>query len=147
MTNRLETPEYRVFSRFLIAHAKLMREFDATLREVCDIPLSWFDVLVHVSLEPGQRVTHTRLGERTLMSQGGVTRLVDRMVKAGLVARRASRADRRKSYVVLTDSGREKLAEAMPTQLDSIQELFVQHLEDGDTEVMDGFFRRVLGLE
>ena len=52
------------------------------------------------------------------MSQSALARLVSRLEADGLVERRACSNDRRGVYAVITDAGRERLAEAQPTQRD-----------------------------
>ena len=147
MQNPLESDEIRVWKIFLRAHASLMREMDSRLQKAHGVSMTWMDILVQLSLAENQRLTHTRLSERVLLTGGGTTRAVDRMVKAGLVVRRASRKDRRTSFVVLTAKGATTLEEMTSGQLNAIEELFSRHLRDGDIPVMRAFFKRVLSEE
>ena len=58
------------------------------------------------------------LGEvqrRILVSSGGITFLVDRLVAKGLVERRACPSDRRARYAALTAKGEELLDEIFPS--------------------------------
>lgn len=58
------------------------------------------------------------LGEvrkKILVSSGGITYLVDRLVGRGLVERRESPDDRRASFVDLTDAGRALIEGAFPS--------------------------------
>ena len=50
------------------------------------------------------------------MSQSALSRLVGRLADEGLVERRQCSEDRRGVYASLTEAGRERLAEAEPTQ-------------------------------
>ena len=54
------------------------------------------------------------------LTTGGVTRLVDRMAEAGLVARQNCPNDRRSIHVVLTPQGRAVLERAIAAHVDSI---------------------------
>jgi len=56
--------------------------------------------------------TITRLAELTLCTRGNVTRLVQRLLEAGLVAVRSDSADQRLVRVVLTELGADRLAAA-----------------------------------
>lgn len=141
----LNSDEVKVWLMFLRSHASLMRKMEAELQQVHGMSLTWLDALVQLSLEEGKRMTHTRLSERMLVSRGGVTRLVDRMEKAGLVTRRASETDRRTSYVVMTEKGAEALKAMLPTQEESVVRNFIRHLRQEDTLVVRNFLARVLG--
>jgi DNA-binding MarR family transcriptional regulator len=52
--------------------------------------------------------------DTVLMTKSGVSRLVDRMETAGLVARSGCPSDRRGAFAVITELGREKLSRATP---------------------------------
>lgn len=54
------------------------------------------------------------VGRKVLASSGGVTYLVDKLVKRGLVERQACPSDRRASYAALTDEGRRSMTEIFP---------------------------------
>ena len=75
------------------------------------IPLVWFDVLIHIGGAEEGRLTMSRLSAEVALTTGGVTRLVDRMVDAGLVARQNCPSDRRSVHVVLTPAGQATLAQ------------------------------------
>ena len=145
MDYTLNSDEMQVWVKFLRAHAMLMREMEANLQAETGMSLVWMDVLVQLSLEDGQRMTHTRLSQRRLISQGGLTRLVDRMAKAGLVKRQRSRTDRRTSYVVLTEKGSEALKAMYPIQYQNIAQMFINHLNADSAPVVSEFLAKVLG--
>ncbi len=90
---------------------------------------------------------HQALAESLLLSRSGVTRLVDRMAEAGLVCRESSPEDRRVSYVVMTQPGRDALDRASPGHMRGIAQHFVRYLEAGDVAHLQGFFSRVLDGE
>lgn len=56
------------------------------------------------------------------VSSGGVTFLVDRLEKKGLVERRSSREDRRSKQAALTAKGEEIAAEILPAHAERIRE-------------------------
>jgi MarR family transcriptional regulator, organic hydroperoxide resistance regulator len=58
--------------------------------------------------------TVSKLAERALSQQPTLTKVLDRMVDGGLVARLEDAADRRRVYVRLTDNGRQLAAELIP---------------------------------
>jgi DNA-binding MarR family transcriptional regulator len=72
----------------------------------------------------------TDLSAQTSLTTSGVTRVVDRLVDRGLVARQACATDRRTTYAVVTDAGRDLLAAALPGHLALIETWLVAPLRD-----------------
>ncbi len=72
-------------------HRRLTDSLGRELEQSVGIPLVFFDVLIHVAAAPEGRLTMSTLSVDVSLTTGGVTRLVDRMAEAGLVARRTAR--------------------------------------------------------
>ena len=68
-------------------------------------PLAWYEVLDAVAEAPEERLKMGDLAEALVISRGGLTKLVDRLVKAGLLERTFCETDRRVSYATLTPAG------------------------------------------
>jgi DNA-binding MarR family transcriptional regulator len=69
-----------------------------------------------------ERLKMGELAEALVITRGGLTKLVDRLVKAGLIERTFCATDRRVAYATLRPAGAELLAEMYPivaTELDS----------------------------
>ena len=73
---------------------------------------------------------------------GYVTRLADRMIRAGLIAREACPTDRRVSYLVLTPAGRTKFKAAATTHVRGVRDHFARHL-GADTAAVAAALERV----
>jgi DNA-binding MarR family transcriptional regulator len=71
------------------------------------------------------------------LTSGGTTRLVDRVVAAGLVGREACPSDRRVQWVVLSDDGERKLDEALTIHLQDLQHELVDRLDPAELEVLE----------
>ncbi|ENN88083.1 transcriptional regulator MarR family [Rhizobium freirei PRF 81] len=69
-------------------------------------PLGWYDVLLELSRAEGGRLRPYEIEQRTLLAQHNLSRLLDRMEKAGLVQREVFSEDGRGRWVILTDDGR-----------------------------------------
>lgn len=143
-TSGLDEDRLTVWRGFLEAHSAVTRKLELDLMEQVGIPLTWYDVLVHLSEAGQEKLRHQVLADSLLLSRSGVTRLVDRMVKAGLVCREASAEDRRVSYVVLTLEGRSTLNRAGPGHIHSVVEHFGRHLRGSETAALNAFFTRLL---
>lgn len=77
-------------------------------------PLAWFEVLATLDRAPEQRLKMGDLAEALVITRGGLTKLVDRLIKAGLLERTFCETDRRVSYATLLPAGVELLAEMRP---------------------------------
>ncbi|MBK8561612.1 MAG: MarR family transcriptional regulator [Dehalococcoidia bacterium] len=80
---------------FLTAHARVTALLEDELQRERELPLTWYDVLLHLREAPERRLRMTELAAAVLLSKSGLTRLVDRMYAAGLVNRSPDGDDRR----------------------------------------------------
>lgn len=93
----------QAWEAMLTAHAQLIREFEAD--DVWgDLGMREYDVLYTLSKRPDP-VRIGELGSRVLLSQPGLSRLVERLAQRGLVERSTDPSDRRLVLVRLTDAG------------------------------------------
>ncbi|MBF6216948.1 MarR family transcriptional regulator [Nocardia abscessus] len=83
------------------------------------------NALMRLSRSPGRRLRMSELAVQTALSTSGVTRLVDRLARGGLVERELDTADRRSAYAVLTDAGAARLAQVLPDYLAAVDRWFV----------------------
>jgi DNA-binding MarR family transcriptional regulator len=131
----------RAWGAFLRAHADLVGQMDTTLRAQTGIPLQWYDVLAHVS-SAGGPTTMRQLEQRVLLSQSALSRLVARLVDAGLVSRAASDRDKRTVDLTLTQLGRTRLRAARAVQSRQVRELWADRMDDREAAVMLDVLRR-----
>jgi DNA-binding MarR family transcriptional regulator len=118
----LTPTELAAWRLFLRAHAHVTRALEAELVTEHELPLASYDVLVQLSEAPGRALRMTELAERVLLSRSGLTRLVDRLERDGLVTRQACPSDARGTEAVLTPAGLERLRTAWPTHLRGVVE-------------------------
>ncbi|MSQ07496.1 MAG: MarR family transcriptional regulator [Dehalococcoidia bacterium] len=107
----------------------------------------YYEVLVHLSEAPECRLRPQALAGSVLLTRSGVTRLVDRMVTAGLVKREPYSGDRRGSYVVITEEGKGALQRAAPGHSRRVAEHFIGHLTAEEIRVLYPVFAKVLQRE
>lgn len=120
---------------FLGAHSTMLRRISADLDEAGLPPLPWYDVLAALSDAPKGRLRQVELAERVLLSHGGLSRLIDRIEKRGLVERMACPNDRRAFHVRLTAEGEEMLSQMWPVYARGIAEDFLPALGSNPCEV------------
>ncbi|MDX6257950.1 MAG: hypothetical protein QOJ11_4284 [Frankiales bacterium] len=116
----------------LRAHASVVRRLEAELLAEHGLSLPAYEVLSHLSEVPDRSLRMTELSEAALLSPSGVTRLVDKLQRDGLVRRRRCAADARVIYCELTDAGMARLVTAYPTHLRGVREHMVDKLDRDD---------------
>jgi len=142
-TGTLTRPELAAWRGLLRAHSALAHDLDVELREACDLSLHEYEVLLLLSEAPGHRMRMSDVASAVLLSQSGLTRLVDRLARAGSVARTRCQEDRRGLNAELTEAGRARLEQARPTYLHGVRARFLDHFAPGELETLAGFWERV----
>ena len=137
-------PGRQVWESFISAHAAVFGRLEDEIKREAGIELSWFDVLVHLDLADYGRMNLQDLTNSVLLTQSGMSRLVDRMHTAGLVRKETSNADRRAVLVSLTPAGRAAFRRAYRVHVRGIEEHFVQHLTADEAASMTEALRKVL---
>ena len=143
VVKQLTPLEFAAWVGFLRVHAAFVRELDSELEAAHGLPLTQYEVLLYLDAAPDRRLRMTELARSVLLSQSGVTRLVDRLEARGLVVREPCPEDRRGLLARITDEGRRRLAEARPTHLAGIRRLFVQHFDDDELRHLAEVWERV----
>jgi len=129
---------------FLRAHAQVLRSLEADLISAHELPMASYDVLVQLSESPGSSLRMTELAERVLLSRSGLTRLVDRLEREGLVERQACPSDARGTLAVLTGAGWTRLREAWPTHLAGVVDRVVGRFTPAELETLGGLLSRLV---
>ena len=129
----LDDPRFTAVGLFAEAYTGLMNRFAVQLDQYRLSPVE-FEVLMRLARSPGRRLRMTDLAGQTSLSTSGVTRVVDRMDRDGLVRREACATDRRSSYAVITEAGLTRLEEVLPGHLELIQQWFVGQLSPGQLD-------------
>lgn len=116
----------------LRAQAQISRRVQADLMDRHDLALGSYEVLMHLGEAPGGRLRMNDLADRVLLSRSGLTRLVDRLQREGLVRRESCVSDARGLYAVLTPAGRSRLDAATPTYLRGVRDHMLSRLDEDD---------------
>lgn len=137
---RTEMASWRSFLR---AHATITKALEAELEIEQQLSLAAYDVLVQLSEAPERRLRMTELADAVLLSRSGVTRLVDRLEKVGLVTRSRVVDDGRGVAAELTEQGLNRLRTAATTHLRGIRDHFAEHLDDADLADLERVSRKL----
>jgi len=92
----------------------LYATWEDRLAEACGLPALHFHVLQTLAEAPEGRLRLQELADAVRHSQSGTTRLVDRMVKDGLVVRHSCESDRRVTWALLSEAGQAAFHRAQP---------------------------------
>ncbi len=106
----------------MYAHSALSRALDEALASHCELPLLTYEVLARLAEAPGGRLRMQELVEALPLTKSGLTRLIDRMERAGLTRRETCPSDRRGTFAALTPRGREALERASDVHARVLQE-------------------------
>jgi DNA-binding MarR family transcriptional regulator len=143
-TGRLTEAQLTAWRGFLTAHAVLVRRLEADLLAEHQLPLASYDVLVQLVEAPDQRLRMTELAQRVLISRSGLTRLVDRLEREGLVRREACDDDARGLFAVLTHEGYGRLRRAAPTHLRGVASYAMDRLDEAQIAALAEIMARML---
>ncbi|MEV4390677.1 MarR family transcriptional regulator [Nonomuraea sp. NPDC049607] len=102
-----------------------------------------FETVIRLARSPRQALRMTDLAAQTGLSTSGVTRVVDRLEREGLVTRQACATDRRASYAALTDAGHERLASVLPQHLEDIKDSFTGLLSEAELDAFLQTLRKI----
>jgi DNA-binding MarR family transcriptional regulator len=134
---------WAAWQMFFEAHAAVCARLEAALQAGHGLSLRWYDVLLQLHAAPGGRLTMRELGRAVVISKSGLTGLVDRMQRAGLVERSGDPDDRRVVHVTLTRAGAETYRAARADHRTTVAERFLAHLSRDEAVVMEQALRRV----
>jgi DNA-binding MarR family transcriptional regulator len=108
-------------------------------------PLAWFEMLAAIAAADGERMKMGDLAEALVITRGGLTKLVDRLVKAGLIERTFCETDRRVSYATLLPAGAELLEEMVPVVSGELELAFAARLSEPQADELRATLDTVRG--
>jgi len=142
--DRLGAAELSAWRGFLRVQSSLFHELDAELVAEHDLPLRSYEVLLLLEGAPRRRLRMSDLSRSALVSPSGVTRLVDRLERDGLVDRERCPEDGRGYYAVLTEEGEQRLRAARATHLAGVRRLFLDRLTGDDLRRLAVYWERLV---
>lgn len=106
------------------------------LEQEVGVPLTWFEVLLRLGRSPGRRLRMVELSRQISFSDSGLSRLADRMEKAGLIDRALCRTDRRGTEAVLTDEGAQVLERALAVHVRGLRTHLLDRVTAEELDVL-----------
>src|ERR1700736_2895268 len=139
----LSEGELRAWRGLLRAHGCLAKRLDAELEHAHKLPMTSYEVLQELQEARDGRMRMCELAERAQLSRSGLTRLVDRLEREGLLERCSCEHDARGSYACLTLAGRERLQAAQVTHLAVVREHFLSHFSESELSDLADMCQRI----
>ena len=129
------------FARLLRGHASLRRQLNAYLAEH-GLTVTDYEVLVALARQP-EGARRVDLADQVQLTASGITRLLEGLERYGFVDRVECKEDRRVTYAVITDAGRDKVHAAAESHLDHIRTLFAERYTDEEVETLGELLGRL----
>jgi DNA-binding MarR family transcriptional regulator len=139
----LSLGELRAWRGLLRAHSCLAKKLDTELDRAHRLPMTSYEVLHHLEESTGARMRMCDLAEQAQLSRSGLTRLVDRLERDGLLERCSCKHDARGSYACLTPAGRERLQEARVTHLGVVRAHFFSRFSEEELTLLADMWERI----
>ncbi len=143
MSKHFNDLEQNAWGGFLSAYAKMNRIIEDDLQAHSHITHVEFEVLLRLSWSESHRMRIQDLAAQSLLTRSGVSRVVERLEKAGLVTREEAPEDRRGAYAVLTEAGAERFQTAAQKHTDCVRANFLGKFSKGELEAMGEFWKRL----
>jgi MarR family transcriptional regulator, 2-MHQ and catechol-resistance regulon repressor len=124
-----EKPAYLPTLRELVRCTQAFERYSGAHVRKMGLTASQFDVIATLGNTEG--MTCKELGDKTLITKGTLTGVLDRMEARGLITRRADATDARCTHIALTRKGDILFAQAFPGHLSQLQRAFA-HLSSAD---------------
>ena len=141
----LSKREFAAWGGFLHTYKTTIAVLDAELERELGLSLSSYEVLLRLHNEPGGRIRMSELAEAVLLTRSGMTRLVDRLERDGLVERVPCPSDGRGLHCSLTRRGAELFERAQPNHLAGVRARFLSPLKKGQQRVLAEAWEAVRG--
>jgi DNA-binding MarR family transcriptional regulator len=139
----LNEEELRALRGFMRAYGALKRKLDATLERTHGMPIVSYEVLRYLEEADDGRMRMSDLADRAQLSRSGLTRLVDRLEREGLLERCSCKHDARGAYACLTGEGRLRLAAARETHRGLVRELFLSRFSEEELSALADMCDRI----
>jgi DNA-binding MarR family transcriptional regulator len=139
----LDQRELGAWKGLLRTHAMLVKRLDAELESTHGLALTSYEVLLNLAHADERKMRMCDVADSVLLSRSGLTRLIDRLERDGLVERVSCADDARGAFAQLTDAGLAKLRDAQSTHLAGVRVHFLQHFSETELELLADAWTRV----
>lgn len=135
--------ERAAWGGFLRVQSHLMRMIEDDLEARVGISHPEFEVLLRLSWADGRRMRIQDLAAHSLLTRSGVSRLVERLGRVGLITREDAPEDGRGAYAFLTDDGFAALQVAKDGHTRLLRAEFLGRFTKAELAQLVEFWRRL----
>ena len=135
--------EQSAWGGFLETFAHMNRLVEADLHDHAHITHAEFEVLLRLFFAEDHRLRIQELAACSILTVSGVSRLIKRLEKAGLVTRVTASEDRRGAYAVLTQDGMQRFQTAAEAHLAFVRNKFLNLFSHQELQQMSEFWVRI----
>ena len=111
---------------------KLISIVETELKKADLPPLAWYDILLEIRKSGSNGIRPFELQDKVLITQYNLSRITDRLVRAGYADRIPCREDKRGHSLIATDKGLALLDQMWPVYETVIEQYFSSRLSQGD---------------
>jgi DNA-binding MarR family transcriptional regulator len=140
---RLDAEELDAWRGLLRVHSALTKALDAELVREHGLPLSSYEVLLFLADAPEGQMRMSELADGVLLSRSGLTRLVDRLERDGLLRRERCEDDARGWFAAITPRGREFFSRARQTHLDGVRARFLSRFTPDELRTLGALWQKL----
>jgi DNA-binding MarR family transcriptional regulator len=134
------------FARVMRAHSVLRRTLESEVLQPRGLTLNDFEALMHLAEAEEGRLRRIDLAERLMLSPSGVTRLLDGLQAAGLIANVQCDSDARVTWARLTDDGVRTLESLGAAHAEAVRSLFGATLDEDEVAQLSDLLGRLPGV-
>ena len=142
----LSDAEFRAWHGSLLFTNLATRALDEALIDAHGISVKEFDVLITLFNAPDGRLRMTELAQRVVLSASGVTHLVTRLERDGLLQRIVDEGDRRSFFAALTAAGHQRLRDSRPTHNEVIREHLTRRLTPAQLKTLGALWEKIVEM-
>lgn len=117
------------WARLVRVSQAVLARVEADLKRAGHPPLAWYDALLELARAGPDGLRPFQLQERMLLAQYNLSRLTERLAKAGYIERQDCAEDGRGQILTITPEGRTLLRAMWPTYRQAIQTHFAARLD------------------
>jgi DNA-binding MarR family transcriptional regulator len=137
------SPQRRAWRAMYKTYWAIVPLMDRDLRHDADMDLATYNALVHTHLAGPNGIRMKDMAKNASLSTSGLTALVDRLERKGLVQRNPDPHDRRATRITLTDDGLERARQAAHVHVASIERHFASRLTERDATALAETLERI----
>lgn len=136
--------ELAAWRGLLRVHASVLKALDAEMEATHGVQLTSYEVLIQLADAPDRRMRMCDLADSVLLSRSGMSRLVDRLERDGLLVRCACSHDARGAFACITEAGLALLEQARPTHVSGIRRRFLEQFSQDELRLLGQFWDRLV---